>query len=50
MKKKLMSIVLVASFLLPVCMLQARAESGNVLKQTTGVVLGLVVGPVVGAM
>ena len=48
MKKNLFSLLLVVSFLFPMTSIQAKADGGNVLKQTTGVVSGVALGPVVG--
>src|SRR3989338_565193 len=48
MKKKLFVVLLAVSFLLPIGITQAQAAGGDILKQTTGVVLGVGVGPVIG--
>ena len=49
MKKTLFMVLLAVSVLLPICSTTAKAESAeNFAKQTTGVVLWVGVGPVVG--
>ena len=50
MKQNLFLFLLVVSFLFPMITIQAKADGEHVLKQTTGVVLGVGIGPVVGAM
>lgn len=50
MKKKLLSIVLILSFLFPMCVTRANANGEQLLKQTTGVVLGVGIGPAIGGL
>ena len=50
MKKNLFLLLLVVSFLLPLSATSAKAAGEEIAKQTTGVVLGLGLGPVVGGV
>lgn len=50
MKKNLLIVLLMVSILLPISTTTAKAEGSEFLKQTTGVVLGVGVGPVVGGL
>lgn len=51
MKKRVLSILLVVSFLVPLCATQAKAgDAGDFVKQTTGIVLGVGVGPAIGGL
>lgn len=51
MKKKLLVLVLIVSFLFPICTTTAKADDMNqFFKQTTGVVLGLGIGPAIGGL
>lgn len=51
MKKNLLLVALIVSCLFPMCAIKAKADGGNeFLKQTTGVVLGVGVGPVIGGL
>ena len=48
MKKNLVLVALIVGCLFPMCATKANADGGEFLKQTTGVVLGVGVGPVLG--
>lgn len=50
MKKNLLVVLLLASLLFPLCTTSAHAEDWTILKQTTGVVLGVGLGPAVGGL
>ena len=50
MKKNLFLLLLVVSFLFPLSTTTAKADGGEFLKQTTGVVLGVGVGPAIGGL
>ena len=50
MRRNLFLLLLVVSFILPLSTTPAKAEGSEIFKQTTGVVLGVGVGPVVGAL
>ena len=52
MKKKLLSMLLVASFMLSICTTtaQAKGDMENIFKQTTGVILGVGIGPAIGGL
>lgn len=51
MNKKLLSMLLVASFMFSICTTGAKAAGmENVFKQVTGVVLGVGIGPAVGGL
>ena len=50
MKKNLFLFLLVVSFVFPFSTTTASANAENIAKQTTGVVLGVGLGPVVGAL
>ena len=50
MKKKLLTILLASSFLFPMCSIKAKANGDEILKQTTGVVLGVGLGPAIGCL
>ncbi len=50
MKKNLLIVLLMVSILLPISTTTAKAEGSEFLKQTTGVVLGVGVGPAIGCV
>ncbi len=50
MKKNLLLVALIVSCLLPMSVTTAKADGGEILKQTTGVVLGVGIGPAVGCL
>lgn len=50
MKKNLIVVLLAASLLFPLCTTSAQADDWMILKQTTGVVLGLGLGPAIGGL
>lgn len=50
MKKNLLVVLLMVSILLPISTTQAKAEGDEFLKQTTGVVLGVGIGPAIGCL
>ncbi len=50
MKKNMLTLLLLSSFLFQLNSIQAKADTGEkIFKQSTGIVSGVVVGPVVGA-
>ncbi len=50
MKKNLLLVLLAVSFLFPLSITSAKAEAKDFFKQTTGVVLGVGVGPAIGGL
>ena len=48
MNKKLLSLVLASSFLLPLSTMSAKATTESIVKQTTGIATGVTAGPVIG--